>query len=69
MVKSSFGIVLGSLSFDRDATSPLHRQLYNQLRDIILTGGLPAGTRLPASRTLAAETGLSRNTVVEAFDG
>lgn len=68
MVKSSFGIVLGSLSFDRDAPSPLHRQLYNQLRDIILTGGLPAGTRLPASRTLAAETGLSRNTVVEAFE-
>lgn len=47
---------------------PLHRQLYRWLRQAILDGELPAGTRLPASRVLAADCGLSRNTVVCAFE-
>lgn len=38
------------------------------LRDVILTGGLSSGTRLPATRTLATEIGVSRTTVIEAVD-
>jgi GntR family transcriptional regulator/MocR family aminotransferase len=38
------------------------------LREIILTGGFLAGERLPASRTLARDLSLSRNTVIEVFD-
>lgn len=49
-------------------TGPAYRQLYEQLRESILAGQLKAGTQLPASRQLAAETGLSRNTVLAAFD-
>lgn len=38
------------------------------LRDIILSGGLASGARLPASRTLAKETNVSRTTVIDALD-
>lgn len=38
------------------------------LRDIILSGGLRPGERLPATRTLAQETGVSRTTVIDAVD-
>lgn len=58
-----------ALALERDGGGePLHRQLYGQLREQILTGRLPAGARLPASRSLAEELGCSRNTVTGAFD-
>src|SRR5687767_5748191 len=47
---------------------PAYRALYEQLRTSILSGQLAAGTRLPPSRALAAETGVSRNTVLAAFE-
>jgi GntR family transcriptional regulator/MocR family aminotransferase len=46
----------------------LHRQLYDAIRAAIVSGKLPAGARLPSSRTLASETGVSRVTVGVAFD-
>jgi GntR family transcriptional regulator / MocR family aminotransferase len=47
---------------------PLHHQLYTSLREAILTGRLAPGSRLPATRTLAADLGLGRNTVLSAYD-
>jgi len=47
---------------------PAYKAHYEQLRTSILSGQLGAGTRLPPSRELAAETGLSRNTVLAAFE-
>lgn len=46
----------------------LARQLYQALRERILDGRLSGGTRLPASRELAALLGISRNTVTRALD-
>ncbi|NIC43711.1 PLP-dependent aminotransferase family protein [Aquabacterium sp. A08] len=46
---------------------PLHRQLYEALRRALLDGKLGAGDRLPSSRDLAQDLGLSRNTVVAAL--
>jgi GntR family transcriptional regulator/MocR family aminotransferase len=46
---------------------PLRAQLEQQLRDGVRTGRLRAGTRLPATRTLAEELGVSRGVVVEAY--
>src|SRR5262249_48888401 len=46
---------------------PLYRQLYDALRTAILGGQLRPGARLPATRTLALELGLSRTTVVSAM--
>lgn len=52
----------------RNSTLPLFRQVYAKIRDDILTGRLRPGTRLPATRRLARELGLSRNVVLEAYD-
>ncbi|MDR9861245.1 GntR family transcriptional regulator/MocR family aminotransferase [Pseudomonas baetica] len=46
----------------------LSRQLYQALRLRVLDGRLASGTRLPASRDLAAALGISRNSVVRAYD-
>lgn len=56
-----------SLTLVRDGTTPLARQLYEALRELILAGDLAAGAKLPATRTLAGETRLSRNTVLSAY--
>lgn len=47
--------------------APMNRRLYIGLREAILDGTLPADTRLPASRDLAAELGIARNTVVHVY--
>jgi GntR family transcriptional regulator/MocR family aminotransferase len=56
------------LEVDGLSKLPLHRQLYGGLRDAILEGRLLAGARLPASRVLAGELGLSRTTVLSAVE-
>jgi GntR family transcriptional regulator / MocR family aminotransferase len=45
----------------------IYRQVYERIRAEILSGRLVAGARLPSSRTLAAELGVARGTVVTAF--
>ncbi|HZH10715.1 MAG TPA: PLP-dependent aminotransferase family protein [Microvirga sp.] len=46
----------------------LLRELHRQLRDAILDGRLKPSLRLPPTRTLAAALGVSRNTVLAAYD-
>lgn len=46
---------------------PLYKQLYQQIREHVLTGKLPAHTRLPSVRDLASELSASRNTVESAY--
>src|SRR5688572_7579127 len=58
--------VLGLIALDRRRGS-LQRQLYARLREHILSGRLAPGTRLPASRVVAGDLGVARNTVVAAF--
>ncbi len=48
---------------DAEQSEPLYQQLYRRISHAILTGEFPAGTRLPASRGLAADLKVSRNTV------
>ncbi|MFK4144256.1 PLP-dependent aminotransferase family protein [Streptomyces sp. NPDC004065] len=45
----------------------LRRGLTDALRDAVRTGRLAPGTRLPSSRTLAADLGIARNTVADAY--
>ncbi|MBT5413881.1 MAG: PLP-dependent aminotransferase family protein [Rhodospirillaceae bacterium] len=49
-------------------TGPRHRALYAALRGLILSGRAGAGLRLPASRALAKDLALARNTVLAAYD-
>ncbi|MDR3578799.1 MAG: PLP-dependent aminotransferase family protein [Oryzomonas sp.] len=46
---------------------PLYKQLYNKIRERILSGQLSADTRLPSVRVLANELSISRNTVEGAY--
>jgi GntR family transcriptional regulator/MocR family aminotransferase len=53
---------------ERAEGEPAYRWLYRALRREILEGKLRPGTRLPATRDLAREHGLSRGTIVTAFE-
>src|SRR5437016_824264 len=68
MVKYSAAMPFVPVELDRSSEVPMHRQLYDHLREAILSGRLAGGLRLPATRTLATELGVSRNTVMSAFD-
>jgi GntR family transcriptional regulator/MocR family aminotransferase len=68
MVKYSSSIPNGLITLDAKSGMPLYRQLYECLRKAILTGQLTPGTRLQSSREIAKELGVSRNTVVNAFE-
>jgi GntR family transcriptional regulator/MocR family aminotransferase len=51
-----------------DGKGPLHAQLTRALKSAMFAGGVSRGTRLPATRLLARELGLSRNTVLAAYE-
>lgn len=51
----------------RDAESPLHRQVYEGFRAAILRSELGAGQRVPSSRALAEELGISRFPILDAY--
>ena len=52
---------------DRASIVPLYRQIYEQLREAILTGRLPESTRLQPERSLADKLEVNRSTVVHAY--
>jgi DNA-binding GntR family transcriptional regulator len=60
-------VVMPSIVLDAAARVPIYLQLARQLADAIQRGAL-ADARLPATRTLAALLGISRNTVLAAYD-
>jgi GntR family transcriptional regulator/MocR family aminotransferase len=53
---------------DSSSTSTLQTQLYEKVRDAIVSGVLRPGASLPSSREIAREFKLSRNTIVLAFE-
>ena len=55
------------IQIDKNAPVPLYRQIYAEVRRLIDAGLLAAGTRLPSSRELADQLGISRKTVLIAF--
>jgi GntR family transcriptional regulator/MocR family aminotransferase len=46
---------------------PLYKRIYEELRQAILNGRLDVGSRLPASRDLADDLGVSRNTILGSY--
>jgi GntR family transcriptional regulator/MocR family aminotransferase len=56
------------IRLDRTAAEPLHQQLYRQIRNELISGSFSdSSSRLPSSRSLAADLGISRLTVNLAF--
>src|SRR5688572_9734700 len=68
VVKRAGGALLLAIEIDHRSPRPISTQLYVGLRELMLSGGLAAGDRLPATRTLARDLGLSRTTVIDAFE-
>jgi GntR family transcriptional regulator/MocR family aminotransferase len=56
-----------SVSLDRAGPQPLVRQLYERLRELILSERVPAGTRLPSTRQLSRDLEVSRTVTLDAF--
>jgi len=52
---------------DPEEKSPLFRQLHERMRELIESGALPKGSRLPATRGLADQLGLNRTTISAAY--
>ena len=53
------------VALDTSKKEPLYEQIYNSIKEEIITGVLPFGARLPSARRLSKHLDVSRNTVVQ----
>lgn len=67
-VRSQTSYPLDLIRLDATQGTPLYRQLYDQIRDLILAGDIRENSRLPSTRTISKDLAISRNTVVSALD-
>ena len=56
------------VALQREGGEAMHRQLYSSFRSAILDGVFAPGMRLPSTRALADDLGVSRTTVLQAFE-
>ena len=57
-----------SITLDKASDVPLHRQIYSQIAQSIRSGAIQNQARLPSTRVMAQLLGVSRNTVLAAYD-
>ncbi len=57
-----------ALAIDQASGVPVYLQVYDGVRRAVLEGLVERGSRLPSTRSLAADLGISRNTVVMAYE-
>jgi GntR family transcriptional regulator/MocR family aminotransferase len=67
-VKTSPPGLAAVIAIDRRSQKPLHRQVYEGYRDAIIERRLRPGQRLPSTRSLSTEMGISRVPVISAFE-
>jgi DNA-binding transcriptional regulator YhcF (GntR family) len=58
---------MNTITIDRDHGDAVYTQLARQLRQLIASGTLAAGTAIPSVRQLARDLGVSLNTVARAY--
>ena len=68
MVKAAKGALLSTLEIDRSSSTPIYRQIEDFLRQIILDGVLLPSQKLPSTRELALELGVSRITIKSVYE-
>lgn len=68
MARSGVVVELGFLRIDGRKKTPLFQQIYDCLQTAILQGRLVSGSKIPSSRELVRQLGVSRTTVVMAID-
>lgn len=57
-----------AIALDLESNVPLHRQVYEAFRQLILSGKLSPKQRLPSTRTLAKSLAISRATAVQSYE-
>ncbi|MBR2967675.1 MAG: PLP-dependent aminotransferase family protein [Clostridia bacterium] len=55
------------MKYSFDSNKPLYLQLYEQIKNDIISGAYEVGSKLPSKRTLAAESGMSAITIEHAY--
>ena len=55
------------ISVNLGSATPPYEQIRGQIASLIAIGALPAGTRLPTVRSLAADLGIAAGTVARAY--
>ena len=68
MAKKSSEISFAGVRITKSSAIPLYTQVYEQFREMILNSRLRPGDRLPATRNLAAELGVSRTIITQGFE-
>jgi GntR family transcriptional regulator/MocR family aminotransferase len=56
------------LYIDRGSKTPIYQQIYEQIKQDILTGKIPVNSRITSTRVLANELQVGRNSVENAYD-
>ncbi len=67
MRKKPHGAAVPLIAVNRKGEKPLHRQIYDALRAMILERRLQAGQQIPSTRAMADELGISRIPVLDAY--
>lgn len=67
-MKYAGGALLPTLRIDRGSSRPIVVQLVSALRELVLSGVLEPGQRLPSSRTFARDHGISRTTAISVYE-
>ena len=55
------------ITIDLDSTTPVYRQIADEVRGLVATGRLQDGDELPSVRQLGAMVGVNQNTVANAY--
>lgn len=67
-MKYAGGALLPTLRIDRASGRPIAVQLVSAIRELVLSGVLAPGQRLPSSRTFALDQGISRTTAIAVYE-
>jgi GntR family transcriptional regulator / MocR family aminotransferase len=57
-----------ALVLNHQSETPLHRQVYEELRQAILSGRLLPGQRIPSTRSLSQSLAVSRTTITQGYE-
>ena len=68
MVKAAKGALLSTLEINRSSNARIYRQIEDFLRQMILDGALLPSQKLPSTRELALELGVSRITIKSVYE-
>jgi GntR family transcriptional regulator / MocR family aminotransferase len=66
-MKKASSALVPVIAVDRKRAAPLHRQIYDGLRGLIVSGNLRPGQQLPSTRAMTQELGVSRIPILTAY--